>query len=79
MIYEYDSTSGWIENYKYCNDYKGIDAEFCENIKPQITTTLPVYGTVYIHDSRYKCVCNEKTGCEDNQKLLQLVLLFLQF
>ena len=64
MIYEYDSTSGWIENYKYCNDYKGTEAAVCEKIKPQTTTTHPVYGPVFIHDSRYKCVYDEKIGCE---------------
>jgi len=64
MICEYDSTSGCIENYKYCNDYKGTDAAVCENIKSQIATTITGIGTFYNPDSRYKCVYNEKTGCE---------------
>ena len=64
MICDYDSTSGCFENYKYCNDYKGTDAEVCEKIKPQTTMTIPVYGTVPIRDSKYKCVYKEKTGCE---------------
>ena len=62
MICDYDSSTGkCFENYKYCNDYTGTDAAICEKINPYDSEK----GTP---DPSYKCVYNEKFGCE--RKLL---------
>lgn len=61
-ICTYDSSSGsCFENYKYCNDYKENDATTCTKIKPYYSDGSGI-------DPRYKCVYNEKIGCE--RKLL---------
>ena len=62
MICDYDSSSGkCFENYKYCSDYTGTDADVCSKIKPYNSA-----GTDRIEG--YKCVYDENVGCE--RKLL---------
>ena len=61
-ICEYDKSSGsCFENYKYCSDYIGNDADSCTKIKPYKPETNDP-------ETAYECVYNEKVGCE--KKLL---------